>query len=54
MKEPKFGHVKDEIKEKIIRRTWNPGDKIPSENMLAEQYHISRQTARKAIADFTE
>ncbi len=54
MKEPKFGHVKDEIKEKIIRRTWNPGDKIPSENMLAEQYHISRQTVRKAIAELTE
>lgn len=29
--------------------TWQPGEKIPSENKLAAQYHVSRVTVRAAI-----
>ena len=54
MKESKYLHLKDDLKAKIIRKEWTAGQKIPSENMLADQYHISRQTVRKAIAELTE
>lgn len=54
MKEPKFLQLKEDIKLKIIHKEWNAGEKIPSENTLAGQYHISRQTVRKAIGELTE
>ena len=54
MKESKFLHLKEDLKSKIIHKEWDAGQKIPSENMLSEQYHISRQTVRKAIAALTE
>ncbi len=54
MKEPKYDRLAEDIKTKIIRQEWKAGDKIPSENMLTEQYHISRQTVRKAIAQLAE
>ena len=46
--------LKEDIKLKIIRKEWNAGEKIPSENMLAGQYHISRQTVSKAIGELAE
>ena len=54
MKEPKFLQLKEDLKSKIIQKEWNAGQKIPSENTLSEQYHISRQTVRKAIRELTE
>ena len=54
MKEPKFSRLKEDIKAKIVHSEWKAGDKIPSENMFAAQYHISRQTVRKAIGELTE
>lgn len=54
MKEPKYFHLKEDIKTKILRREWTAGAKIPSENELAAQYRISRQTVRRAIAELTE
>lgn len=44
----------EDIKLKIIHKEWNAGEKIPSENALAGQYHISRQTVRKAIGELAE
>ena len=54
MKEPKFSRLKEDIKAKIVHSEWKAGDKIPSENMFAAQYHISRQTVRKAIGTLEE
>ena len=33
----------------ILEGTWKPGEKIPSENKLAEQMGVSRVTIRNAI-----
>ena len=44
----------EDIKLKIIHKEWNAGEKIPSENTLAGQYHISRQTVRKVIGELAE
>ncbi|MBF8436207.1 FadR family transcriptional regulator [Halanaerobiaceae bacterium Z-7014] len=41
--------VYERMKEKIVSREWEPGQKIPSENELAETYNVSRNTIRNAI-----
>ncbi len=39
------------MREKISSGEWKPGDLIPSERELGEQYGISRMTARQAITE---
>ncbi len=41
--------IKD-IKKAINSGKYEPGQKIPSENQLSEEYHVTRQTVRKALA----
>ena len=42
------------INEQVALQVLKPGDKLPSENELAERFHISRQTVRKAIGVLEE
>ncbi len=42
--------IKD-IKKSINNGKYQAGDKIPSENMLSEEYGVSRQTVRKALSE---
>jgi len=46
---PVYYQIKETIKNWIINREYNPGDKIPSENQLAEMFDVSRITVRQAI-----
>lgn len=39
------------ILDQIRNGSWQAGDKIPSENVLAEEFSISRQTVRRAIGE---
>jgi GntR family transcriptional repressor for pyruvate dehydrogenase complex len=39
----------EQIKELITDGTWGPGDKLPSEKLLAEQLAISRGSVREAL-----
>ena len=38
------------LKDEILMGNIKPGEKIPSENTLAEKFSLSRQTVRKAIS----
>ena len=49
-KQLKYVQIVEELKGKVLSGQIQPGDKLPSENVLAAQYHVSRQTVRKAIA----
>lgn len=49
-KQLKYVQLMADLKEKILSGEIQPGEKIPSENILAAQYQVSRQTVRKAIA----
>ena len=46
---PKYFQLKELLREKIAAGEWKPGDMIPSERELSEQYNISRMTARQAL-----
>lgn len=46
---PLYAQVEEVLKERL-RDEWQPGEQIPSEAQLCEQYQISRITLRHAIA----
>ncbi len=46
---PIYYQLKELIREKIAQGVWKPGDLLPSERELSEQYDISRMTARQAL-----
>ncbi len=41
--------VYDQMQALLIDGTWHPGDKLPSENELAETFGVSRMTVRQAM-----
>lgn len=48
---PMYYQLKEFIREKIASGEWQPGDMVPSERELSEQYKISRMTARQALSE---
>ena len=46
---PIYLQIERILAEKIAQGSLHPGDSIPSETVLAEQYQVSRMTARKAV-----
>ena len=46
---PIYYQLKELIRQKIAQGVWKPGDLLPSERELSEQYDISRMTARQAL-----
>jgi len=44
-----FEEVSAEIKKSIVRGTFKPGDRLPSEVELSRQFNVSRQTVREAL-----
>lgn len=46
---PLYAQVEEVLKDRL-QREWGPGEQIPSEAQLCEQYQISRITLRHAIA----
>lgn len=50
----KYQELINYIQEEIRQGRFAPGDRLPSENELAERFHISRQTVRKAIGILEE
>jgi GntR family histidine utilization transcriptional repressor len=50
----KFAGIKQYILDKIASSEWAEHRKIPSENELAQQFQVSRMTARRALQELTE
>ena len=48
---PRYFQLKEIMRAKVRDGEWKPGDVIPSERELSEQYKISRMTARQAITE---
>jgi GntR family transcriptional regulator len=51
---PVYYQIKQAIKNWIINREFDPGQKIPSENELADTFKVSRLTVRQAISQLTQ
>ncbi len=51
---PRFVQIKSELLDKIEQGLMKPGDKVPSENQLAEQFSVSRMTARRALTELVD
>jgi len=54
MKTAKFTIIKDHICHMIENGEWEQHAKVPSENELADQFSVSRMTARRALQELTE
>lgn len=48
---PLHVQVKQELKDRIARRTWKAGDLIPGDVELCEQLGVSRTTVRQALTE---
>jgi GntR family transcriptional regulator len=45
-----YESVADNLRERILRSEWTPGERLISEPLLAAEFKVSRATVRKAIA----
>ncbi len=54
MATPRFETIKAHIEARINQGDLRPGDRVPSENQLCEQFEVSRMTARRALQALTE
>ncbi|MCT2194479.1 substrate-binding domain-containing protein [Paenibacillus sp. p3-SID1389] len=46
---PMYEKIFDDVKQKILDHSYKPGDRIPSEKELAEEYQVSRITSKRAL-----
>jgi GntR family transcriptional regulator len=51
---PLYYQLMDRLRELIEKENWKPGDRIPSENQLMDEYGVSRNTAKKAIEELVQ
>jgi len=51
---PLYHQLMERLKDSIEKGHWTPGDKIPSENQLMDQFGVSRNTAKKAIEELVQ
>lgn len=49
----KFELIKQFIRQQIESGEWPENSRVPSENQLAEQFHCSRMTARRALQELS-
>ncbi len=50
----RFAQIKAALTEQIETSVLKPGDKVASENELAEQFGVSRMTARRALTELVD
>ncbi len=43
--------LREALLDKLINRTWRPGQRLPTERSLGEQFGLSRSTVRRALQD---
>jgi len=51
---PVYYQIKQTIRGWIVNKEFNPGERIPSENELTHQFHVSRLTVRQAISQLVQ
>jgi GntR family transcriptional regulator len=51
---PIYYQIKQTIRSWIVNKEFDPGQRIPSENELAERFNVSRLTVRQAISQLSQ
>ena len=51
---PAYHQIISHLKERISLGEWQLGDKLPAEEALAQEYHVSRITLRQALAELEQ
>ena len=46
---PIYERIFETLREEILQRKYNIGDRVPSEKELADDYNVSRITSKKAL-----
>ncbi|MEY8800325.1 GntR family transcriptional regulator [Leisingera sp. XS_AS12] len=49
-----FRDVKEDIRRRIIQGVWGPGDLLPNEVDIAEEFHCARATVNRAMRELAE
>ena len=47
---PRYQRLADTLRQKVVEQRWRPGDRLPSENAIAEEFGVAPGTARQALA----
>ncbi len=50
----RYQQVKDHITHRIRQGQWQPGDRLPSESELVQQFGLSRMTVNRALRELAE
>ncbi len=51
---PRYRHVYNRLREKIQDGVYQPGDVLPSENVLCERYELTRPTIRQSLSELVK
>ena len=51
---PKYQIIFDDLRAAIRKGTYGADEQLPSERELAEQYSVTRTTARRALSDLEQ
>lgn len=51
---PLYARLRDQLASRIANGEWSPGDTIPSENRLAEEYGVALATMRMALKQLVD
>ncbi|QTF90912.1 GntR family transcriptional regulator [Halomonas sp. BM-2019] len=51
---PLYARLRDQLASRIANGEWSPGDMIPSENRLAEEYGVALATMRMALKQLVD
>lgn len=53
-REPLYIQIANDLRSKILKGDFRPGDRLPSENEIAEQYHVSVITSKRVLNDLAD
>ncbi len=51
---PLYQQISDDLKQKIVTKTFKSGDQLPTEKELSETYSVSRITAKRALTELEQ
>ena len=51
---PKYFSLMEQLRSDIMSGAIRPGEKLPSEQELSEQFQVSRQTVRRALEELVK